>query len=80
MGFNYRAAGYANVQSFVAAMQRSEGAQLQAFARFIEANPAMHQALQRHDWAAFARAYNGPGYAQNDYDTKIAAAYRRFAH
>jgi LysM repeat protein len=80
MGFNHRAAGYASVQSFVVAMQRSEGAQLQAFARFIEANPSMHQALQRHDWAAFARAYNGPGYAQNDYDTRIAAAYRRFAH
>lgn len=80
MGFNYKAAGFHDVQSFVNAMKHSEGDQLKAFASFIESNPAMHHALQRHDWAAFARAYNGPGYAQNDYDTKIAAAYRRFSH
>jgi flagellum-specific peptidoglycan hydrolase FlgJ len=61
-------------------MKRSEGEQLKAFASFIESNPAMHRALQHHDWAAFARAYNGAGYAQNHYDTKIAAAYRRHAH
>ncbi len=80
MGFNYRAAGFNDVQSFVDAMKRGEGEHLKAFANFIESNPAMHRALQRHDWAAFARAYNGPGYAQNDYDTKMAAAYRRYAH
>ena len=33
-----------------------------------------------HSWSAFARAYNGAGYAQNQYDTKIAAAYRHYAH
>ncbi|MCY7315094.1 MAG: N-acetylmuramidase family protein [Rubrivivax sp.] len=39
----------------------------------------MHRALQRQDWASFARAYNGPGYAQNNYDTKIAAEYNRLS-
>lgn len=80
MGFNYKAAGYNDVQSFVNAMKHSEADQLKAFASFIESNPSMHHALQRHDWAAFARAYNGAGYAQNDYDTKIANAYQHFAH
>lgn len=77
MGFNHRAAGHADVQAFVAAMRRSEGEHLDAFARFIESNPSMHRALRQHDWAAFARAYNGPGYAENQYDTKIAQAWRR---
>jgi uncharacterized protein (TIGR02594 family) len=80
MGFNHKAAGFNDVQSFVTAMKRSEGEQLKAFASFIESNPTMHRALKNHDWAAFARAYNGPGYAQNAYDTKMAAAYQRFAH
>jgi N-acetylmuramidase len=37
----------------------------------------MHSALKKHDWAGFAQAYNGPGYAANNYDTKIAAEYNR---
>jgi len=80
MGFNHQAAGYDTVGAFVDAMKASEGAQLDAFASFIESNPSMHRALQNHDWAAFARAYNGAGYAANQYDTKIAAAYARYAH
>jgi LysM repeat protein len=77
MGFNHKAAGFDNVQDFVKAMQHSEGRQLDAFVNFIKANPSMHSALQDHDWASFARAYNGPGYAANNYDTKIAAEYSR---
>lgn len=80
MGFNHQAAGYANVQDFVAAMRHSEGKQLDAFVNFIQADPAMHRALRNHDWAAFASAYNGPGYAANSYDTKIAAEYARLTH
>jgi LysM repeat protein len=80
MGFNHRAAGYSNVEDFVAAMRQGEGRQLDAFVSFIRADPAMHRALQRHDWAAFARAYNGEGYAANQYDTRMADAYRRLAH
>jgi hypothetical protein len=29
------------------------------------------------DWAKFARGYNGPGYAQNAYDVKLAQAYEK---
>jgi LysM repeat protein len=79
MGFNHRAAGFDNVQDFVRAMQRGEGQQLDAFVNFIKADPAMHRALQNHDWTSFASAYNGPGYAANSYDTKIAAEYARLS-
>jgi LysM repeat protein len=79
MGFNHKTAGYANVQDFVKAMQHSEGKQLDAFVNFIKADPAMHSALKKHDWANFAQAYNGPGYAANNYDTKIAAEYNKLS-
>jgi N-acetylmuramidase/LysM domain len=80
MGFNHEAAGFADVESFVAAMRHSEGRQLDAFVNFIRSDPAMHRALQQHDWAGFAYRYNGEGYAANQYDTRMAEAYRRFAH
>lgn len=35
----------------------------------------MHTALQRRDWTGFARRYNGPGFAANRYDEKLAAAH-----
>lgn len=35
-------------------------------------------AIRRLDWAAFARAYNGPAYAKHGYHTKIGAAYERY--
>lgn len=34
--------------------------------------------LEFEDWEAFARAYNGPAYAENQYDIKLAGAYRRW--
>ena len=38
----------------------------------------MLPALQNKNWAEFARRYNGPAYAQNRYDEKLAEAYRLF--
>ena len=35
--------------------------------RFIRENRSMLAALQKKDWKAFARLYNGPAYAQNRY-------------
>ncbi|HEY4193081.1 MAG TPA: peptidoglycan-binding protein, partial [Mesorhizobium sp.] len=37
------------------------------------------EALRNHDWIAFAKGYNGPAFAQNAYDRKIATAYARYA-
>ena len=41
---------------------------------FLKANGLISK-LQRHDWAGFARGYNGSAYAKNQYDTKLAVAY-----
>ena len=54
-----------------------EDAQLEGIARFVGSSP-MKAALQTTDWAAYARLYNGPNYAANSYDTRLAGAYARF--
>lgn len=77
MGYHWELLGYASVQDFVNAMYRSEGSQLEAFVRFIKANPHIHKALKALDWRAVADGYNGPGYAVNKYDVKLAAAFAR---
>ncbi|MFC2352580.1 N-acetylmuramidase domain-containing protein [Eikenella halliae] len=79
MGFNFQAAGFDSVDAFVDAMKQGEGQQLQAFARFVKANKAMHAALQKKDWAKFASLYNGPAYKRHNYDSKLANAYERYA-
>lgn len=77
MGFHWKHLGYESSRDYVAAMSINEANQLDAFVRFVEKDKGMHAALRRHDWADFASRYNGPNYAANDYDTKLAAAYRR---
>lgn len=78
MGFNYGACGYSDIIYYVADMKESEGKQLQAFGNFLEANK-MIPFLQNHQWAEFARKYNGPGYKQNKYDTRLANAYSKYS-
>ena len=76
MGFNYKVCGCRNINEFVEVMSQSEAAQLQLFMNFLQAN-GQDDFLRNHDWAGFARSYNGPGYAQNRYDVKLRDAYRR---
>ncbi len=77
MGFNYAACGESSVESFVNAMCESELKQLVLSARFIK-QAGMLPALHAKDWAEFAKRYNGPAYAQNNYDKKLAEAYQKF--
>jgi hypothetical protein len=77
MGFNHKACGFDTALEMVKSFAESETNQLEGMIRFIKSNSTMLSALQRGDWAAFAKAYNGAGYAANKYDTKLAAAYAR---
>ncbi len=82
MGFNVGACGYNNVQSFVKAMMADEDNHLEAMIAFIQTNNlddelrALENAKNRSDRisaaAAFARGYNGSGYAKNRYHIRIA--------
>jgi hypothetical protein len=79
MGFNHATVGYSDVESFVEAMHVPNGASLKAVMEFVKNNNLLrHVQGSSKDWAAFARGYNGPGYAKNQYDKKLAAAYERF--
>lgn len=77
LGESHRACDHDTVRSFVNAMHEGAGRHLDAFVAFVK-NNRLDAALRQHDWARFARGYNGPGYAQNAYDTKLAAAYRKW--
>lgn len=79
MGYHWAALGYASAKDFQAQMTASEGKQLDAFVRFIEADPALLKALKSRKWAEFARLYNGPAYKENLYDAKLAAAFAKFS-
>ncbi|GGY12661.1 DUF3380 domain-containing protein [Massilia dura] len=79
MGYYWKMLGYASVQDFVYSMQRDEAGQLDAFVRFVEHEAPMLAALKAKKWAAFAKLYNGPAFARNLYDAKLAAAYAKYA-
>ena len=78
MGYHANRLDYQDVQAFVAAMRTSEAAQLDAFVRFIAADPTLRKALAGGKWAAFAAGYNGPAYRATLYDVKLERAYERY--
>lgn len=75
MGYHWQACGFDDVGAFVAAMTESEARQLDIFVAFVRTNKALVKALKAKKWADVARLYNGPAYADNRYDEKLAAAY-----
>jgi N-acetylmuramidase len=77
MGSHWAWLGYANVDALVAEARSSVGGQARLMAKYIE-KAGLSAAIRRRDWAALARGYNGPAFARNGYDRKIAAAYERY--
>jgi peptidoglycan hydrolase-like protein with peptidoglycan-binding domain len=75
MGYNAALAGHSDAESLVEGCCESEDEQLMAMARFILGR-RLHNPLAKGDWAAFARSYNGPSYAANQYDSKLAANHK----
>ena len=78
MGFNAEICGWDDVEKFVVDMYKNEAEHLKSFTGFIKANK-LEKYLQSKNWAKFARAYNGPAYAQNKYDEKMKEAYEKYA-
>lgn len=78
MAFHAEKLGYQDAVDFMFTIAGNEKMQLQVFVDFVTAfDLAKH--LQTHNWAAFAKGFNGPAYAVNRYDQKMAAAYNKFA-
>jgi hypothetical protein len=78
MGENFSEAGFGHVDDMVAAMVASEDYQLRAMVNFMKTMKLI-DTLRTHNWAAFARRYNGPNYAANNYDGLLEHFYERYA-
>lgn len=78
LGENYAAAGYTSPQEMVEDFCADEANQLEAMIRFIKAKK-LDDDLRRHDWAGFAKGYNGAQYARHNYHGRLAAAYSRWS-
>lgn len=71
LGRNFKICGYESPLHMTIAMVQSEDNQLIAMARMIVANK-WAAALKQHEWAKFARLYNGPNYQINRYDQRLS--------
>ena len=72
MGFNAVGIGYSTVEEFVEQMYQGIDKHLLALCRFIMATPAALKGIRTQDFAMLAKAYNGSGYAANNYDTDLS--------
>lgn len=78
MGAHWQWLGLANIDALVAEARGGIEGQVRLMARYID-KVGLVPAIQKRNWEAFARAYNGPSYARNAYHTRIADAYQRYA-
>ena len=78
MGAHWAWLGYGSVDALAAEARSGVAGQLRLMTRFI-AKAGLANALKTHDWPAFARGYNGPAFARNGYDVKLAKAHARYA-
>lgn len=77
MGFCHAELGYASVDALVTAMMSGEDGQLDAVGRYLQ-HKGLAAALREHQWATVARCYNGPAYAKNKYDQRLAGAHQQY--
>jgi hypothetical protein len=78
MGSNFQSAGFSDVESMVAAMMQGEDQQLTAMGNFLSLGK-LNLPLRAHDWTTFARGYNGPNFAINQYDKKLDGEFQRLS-
>ena len=76
MGFHAERLGFQNVQEMWKENQTLDG-QVATMAQYIRAF-GLTDELKNLDWTGFAAGYNGPSYADNDYDIKLKKAYIKF--
>ena len=77
-GFNYKACGYNSPLEYFGGEWKNEAEQLKTFISFIKSS-GIAPYLKQHNWAEVARRYNGAGYKANNYDTKLATAYKKWS-
>jgi hypothetical protein len=78
MGFLYSELGFPSACAMVDHFTGNLAGQIDGMIRELK-NKHLIEPLNRHAWAIVARGYNGSGYAANQYDTRLAAAYTRWS-
>ncbi|MEX0344207.1 MAG: N-acetylmuramidase domain-containing protein [Rhizobiaceae bacterium] len=78
MGAHWAWLGYGSVDDLVEEARCGLSGQVSLMVRYIR-KAGLEKAIRVQNWAEFARGYNGPGYRKYRYDTKITAAYQRYA-
>jgi len=74
MGFNHKNCGYDDIENFVTDMNESAEKQLTAAVKFIKSQNLVDY-MNARNWRAFASRYNGPKFADNQYDLRLEKAY-----
>ena len=82
MGFHYKALKFKTPGAMLNYLKDSADNHLRLFAKFLllKRNRHILQAIQAKTWGTFAYFYNGKGYKQNRYDSKLKAAYAKYAN
>lgn len=79
MGSHWKSFGYSDVMDLVDLARSGVAGQIELMLRYCIVNNLIDE-LQRGDFTAFARAYNGPSYAKFNYDGKMREAAKRYAN
>lgn len=77
MGFHAGDLGFDSAKSMFDYLSQSESNQLDVFGKFAEKNNLL-SFIRKHDWAGFAKRYNGSAYQTNQYDKKLEKAFNRY--
>ncbi len=78
MGANWSSLGYRSVDELVTDASSVAG-QIDQMIKYLQVN-GLVSAMQKRDWKAVAKGYNGANYAAGGYDKKLASAYNSFAN
>ncbi|MGI9363797.1 MAG: N-acetylmuramidase domain-containing protein [Rhizobiaceae bacterium] len=78
MGIHWNWLNFGSVDALVSTARSGAVGQVDLMVRFIERSNLI-PVLQNHDWTGFARRYNGPGFARNQYDRKLQLVYHRIS-
>ena len=77
LGENYRIAGYDTPEAMVRAFMDDEDNHLEATV-LVLVSMGIDDDLRAHRWEVVARYWNGPGYREHGYHTRLAAAFARW--
>lgn len=77
MGTHWDLLDFNSVEELVREARSGVRGQAQLMAGYIAAT-GLEKALDRRDWRAFARGYNGPAYEKYGYHIKMQAAHKRY--